>query len=95
MRAGLFLVFVVAGPTWAASSVDVPRYSTEAFCEARKAPSDCLASEERKRSEVVSAWSQIPIQRRHFCIQNVRFMSADARSYSALWQCLSGVAPTS
>lgn len=80
---------VPAGPARADS---VPRYDVGAFCagyaKIQEAVEACRRAEAQARYRLRVNWEVFPRQRRHFCVQSVRFRPWDQRSYVMLADCL-------
>jgi hypothetical protein len=91
LRITCSVVVVVLGSAPALAE-DLPRFDIQGFCAAsagvRGDLASCQRAEETKRVDIAARWESFPKQRKHFCVQSVTFRKKDARSYTALAECL-------
>ena len=85
IRWGLLLASLLAPAALRAE--EVPQFDIRIYCASTAAP-DCLQNETRRRDQLSERWSSYPEQRKHFCVQSVRFLRGDRQSYGKLAVCL-------
>ncbi len=66
---------------------EIPQFDIRIYCASTAVP-NCLSDETRRLNLLSERWSSYPEQRKHFCVQSVRFMRDDRRSYGRLAVCL-------
>ncbi|MCZ8163775.1 MAG: hypothetical protein O9315_17375 [Beijerinckiaceae bacterium] len=66
---------------------ELPDLDARIFCVST-GNAGCVQDEARRRGQLSERWNSYPAQRKHFCVQSVRFMREDRRSYLRLASCL-------
>jgi hypothetical protein len=78
---------LLAAMTIPALAEEIPQFDGRIFCIST-GNSGCIQDEARRRGQLSERWNSYPAQRKHFCVQSVRFMREDRRSYLRLASCL-------
>ena len=79
---------LLAASSTAALAIDLPRFDVGVHCASASSPRACQEAERGAKALIEARWTDIPEQRRHFCVQSESFRPRPRRSYSGLAECL-------
>jgi hypothetical protein len=85
LKRGVLLAGILAPAL--ARAEELPEFDARIFCVSTGS-AGCVEDEARRRGQLSERWNSYPAQRKHFCVQSVRFMPEDRRSYLRLASCL-------
>lgn len=85
LKMGVLLATILAPAL--ARAEEIPQFDARIFCIST-GDAGCVQDEARRRGQLAERWNLYPAQRKHFCVQSVRFMREDRRSYLRLASCL-------
>lgn len=79
---------LLAASSGAALAIDLPRFDVGLHCASAGSQKVCRETERAAKAGIEARWSDIPEQRRHFCVQTEAFRPRPRRSYAGLAECL-------